>query len=38
MLWATVEGIIGGNAGALTPLATATRAQAATMLMSFIET
>ena len=37
MLWATVEGIIGGNAGALTPLATATRAQAATMLMSFLD-
>ena len=38
MLWATVEGIIEGDEnGALTPLATAARAQAATMLMRLIE-
>lgn len=37
MLWATVEGIIEGDAGALNPTATATRAQAAAMFMRFIE-
>ena len=38
MLWATVEGIIEGDEnGLINPTATATRAQAATMLMRFCE-